>query len=243
MNETDIRGLIENRIFILLRKEDEKMLSKNEDVRRRELLKKIKNVFPYIVQKEKRVSNDFKLSKWDSLLKGSDYSFRKGKDSNVQWDDYSLNLVSFFLAMIRIQLSYTFSELLNEFCTERGPDSVNKYALNWSRLIDYLEEADFSGFYDRIHQPEMNLVDLIDRFYDEIKITHLHPSSYQQLFYWFGEATVEIGYQAFDEFNRNRNSKIAWVSAIEEHLRAYGLEEEMYNLFLNDTLHPLLQFT
>ncbi|MBS2098195.1 hypothetical protein [Carboxylicivirga linearis] len=243
MNETEIRELIESRIFILLRKDDEQLPSKNEDAIRRRLLKKIIDAFPYIIQKEKRVSNDFKLSKWNSLLKGGDYSFRKGIEGNVQWEDYSLNIVSLFLAMIRIQPSISFTELLNIFCTEKEQESSNEYGLNWNKLIDYLEEANLPTFYTLVDQPMLNIIDLVDKFYDEIKITHIHPVAYQQLFYWFGEATVGIGYNAFDEFNRNRNSKTAWASAIEEHLKIYGLNEEIFNVFLNNTLYPLLQFT
>ena len=243
MNETDIRGLFENKIFILLRKEDEQLPSKNEDAIRRRLLKNIMDAFPYIIQKEKRISNDFKLSKWDSLFKGSDYSFRKGENDIVQWDDYALNISTMFLAMIRIQPSNTFTELLDTFYVGREKEPAYEYTLNWNRLIDYLEEANLPSFYTLVDQPMMNFVDLVDKFYDEIKITHLHPVAYQQLFYWFGEATVGIGYNAFDDFNRHRNSKMAWTSAIEEHLRTYGLKEEMHNVFLNDTLYPLLQFT
>jgi hypothetical protein len=62
------------------------------------------------------------------------------------------------------------------------------------------------------------------------------------LFNWFGEATIEIGYRAFDLYAVNRNPENAWITAIIEHLETYHLSKALVQDILKGQLYPLLEF-
>lgn len=241
-----------SQVFLILNCFDEQLPNKQEDTMRRMNAEIIIKALPYLLVQERRIRFDIKLSFIQRFMYGSQYSFQKVKDGEgVEWIDYKINLMALLFSLCRIESSLAFNEVIEKYCRilpddERTIQEPNecRVHLNWQKVIDQYNAEGKSDFYRLVNVPNhtMSLVDLFDKSYDEIKLTYLHSASYHRLFNWFGEATIEIGYRAFDLYTVNRNSESAWITAIKEHLETYRLSEELYQNILKEQIYPILKF-
>ncbi|MCU4163903.1 hypothetical protein [Carboxylicivirga caseinilyticus] len=234
------------KVYCILRGTDKQLPSKKKDAERKVQLVALRRIFPFVIRQEIQNSDSFKLSFLNQFFNGDNYSFKRRQDRKVgiQWKDYSVQLLPMLLALKRIDLEKSISDLVHALILEVEHSNNNRCSieLNWKWLIEFVENYRIQSFTERIGQSDINLMDLIDKFYDEVKMTHLHPASYYLLFEWFGEATVDIGYNAFDLYNQSRDSKMAWEKAIKNHMVIYNLDDSLFNYIFNERICKLLEF-
>nr|WP_319401093.1 hypothetical protein [uncultured Carboxylicivirga sp.] len=233
----------DTRSYLIVRCDDEYIPSTKIDEKRRGQLVKLKEVFPYLLHEEKRENRTLNLSVFRRLITNSNYSFAKSKEGTTVWIDYWIEILPLLLALMRKQPEVSFQKLMDEIIEKRDID-VNscEYAINFHRLSSYIQIYEWGSFEDLVHRKANDLLELIDYFYDEIKMTHLHPKSYQALFHLFGEATIDIGYAAFDLYNQTRNSETAWQEAIKTHLCTYHIDELLKETIWTMKVAPILEF-
>nr|WP_321406098.1 hypothetical protein [uncultured Carboxylicivirga sp.] len=235
------------KVYCILRGNENQLPSKKKDAERKVQLTRIRQIFPFVFKQEIRNSDSFKLSFSHQFFSGDNYSFKRKQDEKVgiQWIDFSVQLLPMLLALKRIDLEKSVSDLVNGLILEVEHSNKNRCSieLNWKWLNEFVENYRIQSFTERIGQPEMDMMDLIDKFYDEIKMTHIHPVSYRQLFEWFGEATVEIGYNAFDLYNQSRDREMAWKKAINNHLTIYNIDDNLFNYIIDKKIYKLLKYS
>jgi len=125
-----------------------------------------------------------------------------------------------------------------EYSIEQGD-----YLLN---AVNNLQNSTFSQwmattFGRQLHSLE-ELTDIIDHCYDEIKETRIAARCYHEIFRWFGEATQQIGYTAYENFARDRNGAKAWGQAIKQHLDELGLPESVADAIFFNHINQILKF-
>ncbi len=232
--------------FVLFRTTDKKIPGRTKDMQRRSLLKQFKTFFPYLCQREKRIMQDQHISFVKKSLAGNNYSF-SNTESGISWMDFKVFIGPLILTLMREQKEVSFSEIRNRFFIGENQDNGNvEIEVNWEEVLDFIEERNGSQFQKHFKNetpiPDIKLIEVMDKCYDEIKITLIKPDSYHRLFRWFGEDTIEIGYKAFDAFTECRDGEKAWRIALKSHLDSYNLEIKFEEELLNAQLYPILKF-
>jgi hypothetical protein len=191
------------------------------------------NKAPHLLQLEKRVKQNQTLPLFTKLLGAKDYPFRNGQQATTKgcivWTDYAVFSWQLLLYLIRTCPTIAYEQIL-DFCF----DKEQSYLPRWKTInqIVMAQEAEML-------QVEM---DELDRWYDEVNITHLSPQSYHQMYGWFGADIRDIGYLAFDYFMHERDGYKSWQLAIQHYLNAIeNLPSEQANQLFNEHLKPLLQ--
>ncbi len=80
------------------------------------------------------------------------------------------------------------------------------------------------------------LIDFIDRLYDQYKHTKITAHVFRKIFRYFGSYTEEIANSAFDNFMETRNTNQSWSTAIKYFLKEKLKQEE----FISDKVVQLI---
>lgn len=231
--------------FIILKHSDKDFPILKEDRGRRTVLQKLMHNHQYLCHREKRVCINEKISKFTRFLRGKEYSFLNVR-SAVEWWDVKVYLAPLELA-IRREIGDEFKSM-NQFVSSRKVKAANvlEIDVNWEAVLELLSRGFKSKFHTYSKLDESNsrikFDELIDKYYDEIKMTMIRANSYRLLFGWFGEVLIEIGYKAFDIFMRNRDGEQAWKDALSWHVKDYNFGLSLEEELLNQHLYPLLKF-
>ncbi len=196
------------------------------------VLDRIRVSAPHLLHKVKRFMPNQTISWIDALKNTKAYPFSNGDQpetrKGVVWTDYRFFYWPLLLALLRLHPDKTYKDVVSALITD------NRHDLNWERLLQLLPQKNTAK---RLIQ-----TDELDRWYDEISITHLKPDAYHVLYSWFGDEVREIGYNAFDFFMKERDRKEAWHKALKKQMQTITqLPYEFSNRVLVSDLLPLVQ--
>lgn len=231
--------------FVVLRQSDNVLPNYAEDCSRRKILETLRFKYQYLCHDVSGSSKYKKISRMTQFIHGRKYSFVKVKD-HVEWDDVKVYLAPLELALKR-EIGVDFKSL-SRYLSHVKTESENNFEVdvNWEALIRLQfvsRQSNFQKFFNIDKTlSSIELSSLIDKCYDEIKMTLIAAVAYQKLFAWFGEALVEIGYKAFDFYTENRDGSRSWQQALKWHIKTYNLEESVEEELLNTHLYPILKF-
>lgn len=237
-------------IFLLFRDSDTELPGRREDRARRQLVDEMRQWFPYLCEQEKRIINNKTLGLIKLLFNTKDYSFYNSNDG-LSLIDMKVYVGPLLLALQRETKTMPFSEIRSRFIADDTNVDCRLHeskglSVNWNAIFSFMKEKQISCFQKQfacdssLHYSR--LIELIDKCYDEIKLTLISPEAYHDIFRFFGEATIEIGYKAFDIFSECRDGITAWRQALKIHLERYKLDHKFEDELLNTQLYPLLKF-
>ncbi len=168
-----------------------------------------------------------------NLFSKKDYPFKNGQQVETKgcivWNDYAINTLQLLLFILQICPEKSYEQIVSDYFDEAQSNQPK-----WDNIVAKLSEK----------APDVTPVELdeLDRWYDEVSITHLSPQSYHQLYRWFGPEVRNIGYQAFDYFMSERDGIKAWQQAIEQHLHnLVNLPKEQAQALFESHLKHLLK--
>ncbi|MBK3518689.1 hypothetical protein [Carboxylicivirga marina] len=205
----------------------QKSLPNNSEVKQNtELVNTIKLKAPHLLKPIKRQLPKASISWTKSLFFGDDYPFKNGKQVSTKgcivWTDYQIKQWPLLLFILNNAVHQSFEEGIVKYFLDADLNSEP----NWDEIRIIFKKC----------KPIRNInTDELDRWYDEISTTHIHPESYHDLYHWFGLAVRDIGYFAFDIFMKKRNGSIAWGEAIKAHLdNIPNLPVKIKNMLMGD---------
>ncbi|MBR8535051.1 hypothetical protein KDU71_05735 [Carboxylicivirga sediminis] len=195
------------------------------------LVNLIRNNAPHLLIPEKRNKANSSLPMLTQLFSNNDYPFKNGQQlhtkGSIVWTDYAIYFWQLTLYLLKTHSNISFVDLLKT-CF-----SNDSYQPDWQAIAPLIAT---NGTQSPIVE-----TDELDRWYDEISLTHLSPHSYHQLYQWFGIDLKEIGYQAFDYFMIHRDGSNAWQKAIQHYLRNINnLPNKTASAIFDDYLKALL---
>ncbi|MCT4647659.1 MAG: hypothetical protein N4A74_21910 [Carboxylicivirga sp.] len=188
-----------------------------------DLVRLINTYAPHLLIKEKRILPNTSIPIIQRITSAQDYPFKNGQQTqtkgSVVWTDYSI-----YYWPLQLYLWFIGSNL--SLLADEEPE--------WHEVSEIIRNK--GSKQKRVETDEL------DRWYDEISITHLHPAHYHELYRWFGEGLKEIGYQAFDFFMESRVGEAAWQKAIEKYLENLtGLSDDLRQGLLNNYLKDFIR--
>ncbi|MBS2209977.1 hypothetical protein KEM09_01080 [Carboxylicivirga mesophila] len=191
----------------------------------------IRNKAPHLLIPEKRSLSNTSLSMVSLLISKKEYPFKNGQQAHtkgsVVWTDYAIYFWQLVLYLLKTHPAIGLEELLRT-CFHADSHQPNQQSIE-TLMATY-----------GTHSPIIE-TDELDRWYDEISLTHLSPQSYHQLYRWFGIELKAIGYQAFDHFMNQRDGIKAWQQAIQQYLSDIdNLPDDIASSIFDDYLQALL---
>ncbi len=243
--------IIDLKVYFILKCCDDQLPTKREDESRKKQMYSFRRAFPYLCEFDKRKLLTIKLSVFDRLKLGKNYSFQNSEAEGVEWYDIKVDVLPLLLTLIRLQPDTSLEEVMQLYVSEVDngnllPMDDSCVAIHWDKIFKLIEDKSIEDFMSQFGRQnvhgDITYIDLVDNFYDEIKLTGLSSRSYHQLFKCFGESTVEIGYNSYDVFNECRNGENAWKSAIKDHMKIYQMDNSLNEYILNEMVFPKLNF-
>ncbi|MCU4174489.1 hypothetical protein [Carboxylicivirga sp. N1Y90] len=239
--ETYITSNVYSYMIVFL--SDKELPGTKEDQLRCKNMERLQVLYPYLCHILSRTSNIMRISRFKAFWKNDTYSFTNAQDG-VTWTDVKVYIAPLLLALMRDELFKDVVAGLDQNLYKQSES--NEFEMDWKVFFECLPEGHKSSFQNKlnVHQrlSSIQINELIDKSYDEIKITLLNPQTYQHLFAWFGEALLEIGYKAFDFFMEKRDGEQAWKKALQWQIKSYKLSTKLEQELLDKHLYPLLKF-
>ncbi|TRX72618.1 hypothetical protein [Carboxylicivirga sp. M1479] len=172
-----------------------------------QLIEMLQQKAPHLVNKQKRFVPKQSITWTQRLLLPSTYPFKNGQQAQtkggVVWTDYKVSFWPLMLFILKIDGGLAWEQVQQQFFYEETE------LPNWQAISQHLQSCENVSAID---------MDELDRWYDEVSITHISPLAFHQLYEWFGMDLKEISYSAFDFFMEKRNGVDAWIKALQKHL-------------------------
>ncbi|MCW3806779.1 hypothetical protein [Plebeiibacterium marinum] len=186
-----------------------------------DLLSKLNELFPscmasvYLpVQIENHILNRWKVYR-------SNVPYTINENGKFEFKAFSFFPLAFYLQLATVFIEKwgfikdssewnSFKEFYEDYKYAQG--SIIILGLSTPRQKSYLVEH-LGKTYSR-----GELMDFVDRLFDQYKHTHIAIELFRNIFACFGQDIECVGNMAFDNYMESRNTVVAWNRAIVEHL-------------------------
>lgn len=204
----------------------------NEALQHIERSRLLNSKAPHLLHLEKQIKHKQTLPLMTRLRKTKDYPFKNGQQPNTKgcivWTDYAIYSWPLIIYLLKINPAISLDKVIDDCFKHNNPSEPQ-----WDAILTLFSEQ---GSNTPIVE-----TDELDRWYDEVSLTHLSPQSYHQLYKWFGADIKNIGYMAFDYYMQDRDGLKAWQQAIQQHLATMNnLPAEQAQVLYDTYLAPLL---